>query len=296
MLRRFGFFFLTNILIIMMVSIVMSLLGVGGYVTSTGLNYESLAVFCLVWGMVGSTVSLFLSKFMAKKMMGVEIVTTTGPYAGLVNKVHNLSRSAGLNKMPEVGIYHSPEVNAFATGPSKNNSLVAVSTGLLQSMSDDEVEGVLAHEVAHIKNGDMVTMALLQGVINAFVMFFARIAAFAVQNALNNDEEEGQGISHLAYFITVIVFEMIFGLFGSMVVAYFSRAREFRADAGGAKLAGQGKMIAALERLKGSLDRVDTSQKTMMSMKISSGKGMMALLKSHPDLDVRINALKKKVF
>lgn len=297
MFKRIFLFVLTNILVMVTVSIVLSVLGVNHYVTAAGLNYSSLMIFCLVWGFVGSGISLMLSKFMAKRMMGVEIVDERGQYADLVHKVHSLSRAAGLTKMPEVGVYQSPEVNAFATGPSRNNSLVAVSSGLLQQMTVDEVEGVLAHEVAHVANGDMVTMALVQGVVNAFVMFFARIAAFALQNVLNGDrdEEDRAAGSGLAYHLSVMVFEIAFSFLGMFVVAYFSRIREFRADKGAAQFAGKNKMVAALRRLQQKIDLVNDSNDQIKTMKISSKKGLMSFLSTHPSLEDRIAALERGI-
>lgn len=275
----------------------MNLLGVKPYLTSYGLDYQSLLIFCTVWGMVGSFISLGLSKFMAKRMMGVQIVDNSHHYAGLVNTVHRLAKAANLPKMPEVGVFESPEVNAFATGPSKSNSLVAVSTGMLQSMREDEIEGVLGHEIAHIANGDMVTMALIQGVINAFVMFLARIAAFALQNALSKDDEEGGTVGGLSYYLTTFVFEIIFGFIGMFVVAWFSRQREYRADAGGAKLAGRDKMINALKRLQAQFEHgvFDDRTKEMNAMKISSKDGLMAMLSTHPRLGDRIRRLETGV-
>ena len=296
MFKRFGLFFAMNIAVILMVNIVLSIFNVQPYLTQNGINYQSLMIFCLVWGMVGSFISLSLSKWMAKKMMGVQIVEAHGQYAGLVNTVHKLARSANLTKMPEVGIYDSPEVNAFATGPSKSNSLVAVSTGLLRSMSDDEVEGVLAHEVAHVANGDMVTMALAQGVINAFVMFFARIAAFAIQNALRSDDDESS-VGGWSYYLTAMVFDVIFGIVGAMVLATYSRIREYKADAGGAKLAGRDKMIAALKRLETQYEGngvFDTKNENMNAFKISSRPtGIRALMSTHPKLSLRIARLEQ---
>ncbi len=294
MFKRIFLFVLTNILVMVSVSLVLSILGVGNYMTAAGINYSALMVFCLVWGFVGSGVSLLLSKFMAKRMMGVEIVDDRGQYGDLVRKVHSMARQAGISKMPEVGIYHSPEVNAFATGPSKNNALVAVSTGLLQQMNSDEVEGVLAHEVAHIANGDMVTMALVQGVVNAFVMFFARIAAFALQNFLAGDRDDDRPASSgWAYHLSVMVFEIVFSFLGMFVVAYFSRLREFRADKGGAQYAGKHKMVAALKRLQQKIDFVDDGQDAMKTLKISSNKGLMNFLSTHPRLEDRIAALER---
>lgn len=292
MFKRIGLFLLTNIAVIVMVSIILNLLGVGGYYTPEGIDHTALLIFCGVWGMVGAFISLRMSKFMAKKFMGVQIVDGQGQYAALVNTVHQLAKQANLPKMPEVGVYNSPEVNAFATGPSKKNSLVAVSTGLLQGMRQDEIEGVLAHEISHIENGDMVTMTLIQGVVNAFVMFFARIAAFAVSNFLS-DDEEGQGLGFFAHIMVIMVFELIFGLLGSIVVAFFSRFREFKADAGAARLAGREKMIAALERLK-QQTVIDKRGEGLATLKISNRKtGLANLIATHPSLDDRIKALQR---
>ncbi len=294
MFKRIFLFMLTNILVMVSVSLILSVLGVGNYLTASGINYSALMVFCLVWGFVGSGISLMMSKFMAKRMMGVEIVDDRGQYGDLVRKVHTLSRQAGLTKMPEVGVYQSNEVNAFATGPSKNNSLVAVSTGLLHQMNTEEVEGVLAHEVAHIANGDMVTMALIQGVVNAFVMFFARIAAFALQNFLSGDRDDDRPANTgWAYHISVMVFEIAFSFLGMFVIAYFSRIREFRADSGAAKYAGKHKMISALKRLQQKIDFVDDSQDALKTMKITSKKGLMNFLSTHPTLEDRIAALER---
>jgi len=294
MVKRIFLFVLTNILVMVTVSFFLRILGIGHYVTAAGLDYSALMIFCLIWGFVGSGISLLMSKFMAKRMMGVEIVDERGQYADLVRKVHALARAAGLTKMPEVGVYQSNEVNAFATGPSKNNSLVAVSSGLLQQMTTDEVEGVLAHEIAHVANGDMVTMALVQGVVNAFVMFFARIAAYALQNVMSGDQDdERPATSGFAYHITVMVFEIAFSFLGMFVVAYFSRIREFRADKGGAQFAGKQKMVGALRKLKQKIDFVDDSQDQIKAMKISSKKGLMSFLSTHPSLDDRIAALER---
>jgi heat shock protein HtpX len=292
MFKRLFLFTLTNILVMVTVSIVLGVLGIGQYVTAAGLNYSALMIFCLIWGFVGSGVSLLLSKFMAKTMMGVEIVDDRGRYGDLVRKVHQLAKQAGLEKMPEVGVYESPEVNAFATGPSRNNSLVAVSSGLLAQMNTEEVEGVLAHEVAHIANGDMVTMALIQGVVNAFVMFFARIAAFALQNALRGDRDDDRPAnSGWAYSLSVMVFEIAFSFLGMFVVAWFSRQREFRADKGGAQYAGKYKMVAALKRLQQKIEFLDDSSDNVKTMKISSKKGLLNFLSTHPSLEDRIAAL-----
>ncbi|MES2525679.1 MAG: protease HtpX [Bdellovibrionota bacterium] len=291
MFKRIGLFMLTNILVVATVSIVLSVLGLNNYLTAAGLNYSALMGFCLVWGFVGSGISLLLSKFMAKTMMGVQIVDDRGQYGELVRRVHLLAKQAGLTKMPEVGVYQSPEVNAFATGPSKNNSLVAVSTGLLSQMNADEVEGVLAHEVAHIANGDMVTMALVQGVVNAFVMFFARIASFALAQAMRGDRDDDRPV--VPNFLVTMLFEMVFGFLGMFVVTWFSRLREFRADAGAAKVAGKQKMIAALRRLQQKTNLQGDDQAAFQTLKISSKKGVMAYLSTHPSLEDRIAALER---
>src|SRR5690606_39197901 len=255
--------------------------------------------FCLVWGMVGAFISLGLSRMMAKWTMRVRVVDPRNPgeYRDLVSMVQAMSQKAGLPSLPEIGIYESPDINAFATGPSKKRSLVAVSTGLLQRMDRDQVEGVIAHEVAHIANGDMVTMTLIQGVINAFVMFFARIAAYAVTTAMRRGDSD-QGGGHMMHFMLVIVFQIVFGLLGSIVVAWFSRLREFRADHGGAVYAGRGKMISALQALQfayAPAARDPEDHESFETLKISGRKkagGLMALLATHPPLEERIARLR----
>ena len=288
-MKRILLFMATNLAVMITLSIVLSLLGVGGYITPSGLDYSALMVFCLVWGMGGAFISLQMSRFLAKMAMGVKLVdgrTGQPDLDWLHQAVGQLARKAGL-PMPEVGVYESPEVNAFATGPSKKRSLVAVSSGLLRSMRREEVEGVLAHEVAHIQNGDMVTLTLIQGVMNAFVMFFSRIIANIVRQMV--DEK----ISHIVFFVTTIVFDIAFGVLGSMVVAWFSRAREFRADAGGARLAGKANMIGALQRLMQNKVLVDNAQPQLAAMKINGGKGFLSLISTHPPLEARIAALQR---
>lgn len=293
MFKRIGYFILTNILLLITIQIIVFIVerffGINITVALGGNAY--LLIFSLVFGMGGAFISLMLSKKMAISMMGVQLVDERGQYSELVHMVHNFARQAGLPKMPDVGIYHSPEVNAFATGPSKSNSLVAVSTGLLQRMDRDEVEGVLAHEVAHIENGDMVTMTLIQGVINAIVIFAARILANILVS--NDDEERGIGTSFQEMAI-IIGLEIVFGLLGSIVVAYFSRTREYRADRGGARLAGREKMQKALRRLQVQFENgpIDKRGEAIQSLKISNrGTGLMSLFSTHPSLEKRINAL-----
>ncbi len=290
--KRMAFFSLVNIAIVVMVSVILNVLGIQPYLDANGINYSSLMIFCLLWGTGGAFVSLWMSKWMAKKIYGVQIQDSSGRYGELVQMVHNLARTANLPKTPEVGIYDSPEINAFATGPSKSNSLVAVSTGLLQKMDRAELEGVLGHEVAHISNGDMVTMTLIQGVINAFVMFLARIVASLIDNFMSGDEEGG-GLGFFGYMATIFALEMVFGLLGSMVTAYFSRIREFRADAGCAKMIGREKMIRALESLQKDYGVTAQQQATpMAAMQISSKGKLLQLLSTHPPLEKRIAALR----
>jgi heat shock protein HtpX len=290
--KRVFLFILVNILVVTTISIVLSVLGVRPYLTQNGIDYNSLMIFCLVWGFGGAFISLSLSRIMAKWMMGVKVIDpnqASGPeLTRLVNTVHRLAASAGIQKMPEVGYYESDEVNAFATGPTKNRALVAVSTGLLRRMEWENVEGVLGHEVAHISNGDMVTMTLIQGVINSFVMFFARIIAYAI--SLNVREEN----QHTVRFVVTIVLDILLSLLGAMVVAYFSRIREFRADKGGAQLAGHGKMIGALSALRRATETVEDSHPSYAALKINSRPGgLMALLSSHPPLEERISRLQQ---
>jgi len=248
-------------------------------------------MFSLVWGFGGALISLAISRWMAKQAMGVQLVDGRTGHADLdwlYSTVEQLTRKAGL-LMPEVGIYESPEVNAFATGPSKTRSLVAVSSGLLRSMRREEVEGVLAHEVSHIQNGDMVTMTLIQGVVNAFVIFFARVIANIVRQLV--DEK----VSYLVYTLTAIVLDIALGVLGMVVVAWFSRAREYRADAGAAVLSSRGNMIAALKRLMANKELVDNTQPQLATMKINGGKGFLSLISTHPPLESRIAALEKGV-
>jgi heat shock protein HtpX len=289
--KRIVLFLITNILVMLTISILVQLLGLNRGLSAHGIDYGSLMVFCLVWGMAGSLISLALSRVMAKRMMGVRVIdpNTRDPQEReIVEMVHNLARAARLPAMPEVGYYDSPEVNAFATGPTKSRALVAVSSGLWQRMSRDEVEGVLGHEITHVSNGDMVTMTLLQGVVNAFVLFFARVIAFAVSQ---NVRDENRG---MVQFGIVMVLQIVLSLLGAVVVAAFSRWREFRADRGGAQLAGRGKMIAALERLRRNVELVDTRQESLATLKIAGGPSRMAsLFASHPPLEVRIARLQQ---
>jgi heat shock protein HtpX len=288
--KRIFLFLLTNIAVVLTLTIILSVLGVGDYLSDSGIDIGGLATFCFIWGMGGAFISLQMSRFIAKRSVGARVVNgQTGheELDWLYATVARLTTQASL-PMPEVAVWESPEVNAFATGPSKSRSLVAVSTGLLRSMRREEVEGVIAHEVAHIANGDMVTMTLLQGVVNAFVMFLARIIAYAVSRG---DSRQGNG--HGSNFMLVIVLQMVLGILGSMITAWFSRQREFRADSGGASLAGRGNMIAALRRLAANKQLVDNGQPALATLKISGAPGWMMLFSTHPPLEVRIAALEQ---
>jgi heat shock protein HtpX len=298
--KRIFLFLIVNVLIITTISIILNLLNVQPYLNSYGLDYQSLMIFCLIWGFGGAFISLALSRMMAKWMLGVRLIdprTTGTTERQLVETVHQLARAAGLSVMPEVGIYNSPEVNAFATGPSRRRSLVAVSSGLLNRMSQDELEGVLGHEISHISNGDMVTMTLIQGVVNAFVMFLARALAYALSGIGNRGKSSGN--SYLIFNVLVIVFQIVFMILGSLVVAAYSRYREFRADKGGASLAGRDKMISALESLKQlqEIRDVRVEKPAFQSMKIShqERRGLLAFFATHPSLELRIQRLKDLV-
>jgi heat shock protein HtpX len=299
MAKRVLLFVATNIAILVTVSIVMAVLQATGLVdTRYGLSQGALMVFCLVWGMGASLVSLALSRKIAKWSMGVKLVNGQTGNADLdwfFNTVGHLSRQANL-PMPEVGFYESPEVNAFATGPSKNRSLVAVSTGLLQKMNRSEVEAVLGHEISHVANGDMVTMTLIQGVVNAFVLYLSYIVAGIARAALS-ERDSNRGPSFLAVMAGHVVFiaaQIAFGMLGSMITAWYSRRREFRADAGGAALAGRQNMIGALRRLMTTRQLVDASNQQLATLKIAGGgKGIMALISTHPPLEMRIAALER---
>jgi heat shock protein HtpX len=296
MVKRILLFMAVNLLVMLTITTILSVLGIGRYITPYGLDYSALAAFCLIWGMVGSLISLSLSRIMAKMMMGVQVIdpNSGGQEGELVRTVYNLARAARLPAMPEVGIYESPEVNAFATGPMKSRSLVAVSSGLLDQMNQAQLEGVLGHEIAHIANGDMVTMTLLQGVINAFVMFFSRVIAFAITQAMSRGDNEREGSRNnwwLNYAITMVL-EIVFSILGMILVAYFSRRREFRADAGGAQFAGRENMVGALRALQTYVERVDESHQSLRAFKINGGRSkFFALFSTHPPLAERIERL-----
>jgi heat shock protein HtpX len=297
---RILLFLLTNAAILLLISILFHLLGLGDYMQQRGvpLRLDGLLLSSAVIGMSGSFISLAMSKWMAKKSMGVHVIERPANQteAWLVDTIRRQSQKLGIG-MPEVGIFNTPEPNAFATGMSKNNSLVAVSTGLLQRMNQDEIEAVLGHEMSHVANGDMVTMGLLQGVVNTFVYFFASIAGYVVDRVLlrsGDDEREGGGYGP-AYYITQMVAQLLLSVLATMIVMWFSRRREFHADAGGAQLAGRSKMIEALRALQRAHDPHDLPGE-MAAFGISGGmgSGFSKLFLSHPPLEERIAALQNQ--
>jgi heat shock protein HtpX len=285
-------FLATNIAVLLLVSVVFNLLGFESILASNGvdLDLNSLLVFCALFGFSGSIISLLLSKFMAKRGTGTVVIETprNRDEQWLLETVQTLATEAGIG-MPEVGVFPSDNANAFATGWNRNNALVAVSTGLLRRFEEREVRAVLAHEIGHVANGDMITLSLIQGVVNTFVMFFARIIGHTVDRVVFKTER-GYGIG---YFVVTIVAEIILGILASMIVMWFSRYREYRADAAGARLAGRDGMIAALMRLKAEqgLPQDLPGEMTAFGIRSGSGSGLAALLRSHPPLDERIKAL-----
>jgi len=288
-MKRIFLFILTNLAVVAVISITLRLLGVDRWVDETGgINFSALLVMSAVIGFAGSLISLAMSKWSAKRMVGAQVIDNPSDPTErwLVDTVKRQALSAGIG-MPEVAIYDAPDVNAFATGWNRNNALVAVSTGLLRNMSREEAEAVLAHEISHVANGDMVTLALIQGVVNTFVIFFAKLFGYFVDRViLKNDR--GHGIGMIA---AEIVAQLVLGVLASMIVMWFSRQREFRADAGGANLAGRQKMIAALERLKVNHEQA-TLPEQMAAFGISGGKSFAKLFMTHPPLDERIEALR----
>ncbi|WP_417614943.1 protease HtpX [Oceanisphaera sp.] len=289
-MKRILLFIATNLAVVLVLGVVLNIV-----FSVLGINRSSvggLLVFCAVFGFGGAFISLLISKWMAKRAYNVQVIEQPRNEMEhwLLSTVTRQAQQAGIG-MPEVGIYDSPEMNAFATGASRNSSLVAVSSGLMYSMSRDEAEAVLAHEVSHIANGDMVTMTLLQGVVNTFVMFFARMVANLISSVLSNDEEEeGGGMGGIAYFATVMVLELVFGILASIIVMWFSRLREYRADEGAARLVGKEKMISALQRLgQGPQAELEGS---LAAFGIN-GRGKSELFMSHPPLEKRIQSLRE---
>lgn len=288
-MKRIFLFLATNMAIVLVLSVTMRLLGVEPYLNANGLNLTSLLIFAAVMGFGGSFISLAISKWSVKQSMGVHVIEAPANSTEfwLLETIRKYSQEAGI-RMPEVGIYESPDVNAFATGMSKNSSLIAVSTGLLQQMTRQEAEAVLGHEVAHAANGDMVTLALIQGVVNTFVMFLSRVIGHLVDRVVFKTER-GTGP---AFFVTMIVAELVLGILASIIVMWFSRQREFRADRGGASLAGRRNMIAALERLNSLHPQPLPDKMAAFGIAGGVGGGLKRLFMTHPPLEERIAALK----
>ncbi len=287
-MKRIGLFILTNIAVIAVAMLAMNILGVGSYMEGTSLNLNNLFMFALIFGFAGSFISLAMSKWIAKISTGAKVIEQprNADEQWLVDTVKRQAEKAGI-KTPEVAIYDSPEPNAFATGMTKNSSLVAVSTGLMRNMRQNEVEAVLGHEVAHVANGDMVTMALLQGVLNTFVIFFAKIVAYVVDRVILKNEEAGHS---LTFIVVDVIAQLLFGILASIIAMWFSRKREFHADNGGAYLAGKENMIAALRRLQTMTPGELPDQ--MAALGISANKSKIGqLFASHPPLEERIAAL-----
>ncbi|MCC8986557.1 MAG: protease HtpX [Candidatus Contendobacter sp.] len=292
-MKRILLFLTTNLAVVLLLGFVARLLGVDRFLYQSGLNLPSLLIFAAIFGMGGSLISLLMSKWVAKRSVGAQVIEqpSTQTERWLVETVQRQAQAAGIG-MPEVAIYDSPEPNAFATGANRNAALVAVSTGLLQQMSAEEAEAVLGHEVTHVANGDMVTLSLLQGVLNTFVIVLARVVGYAVDQFLAKDNQRGPGIG---YYLASFVMELLFGFLASLIVMWFSRYREFHADAGGARLAGRSKMIAALERLQ-QLHEPSQLPSQMAAFGITGGlsDGLRKLLMTHPPLEERIAALRQQ--
>lgn len=293
---RVGLFLLTNLAVLLVASLTLSFLGFDGFMAANGVDLDltQLLIFCAIFGVSGSLISLFLSKWMAKRAMGVEIIEHPQNQVErwLIKTVESLSKEAGID-MPEVGVFHSDASNAFATGWNKNDALVAVSTGLLQRFHDEEIRAVLGHEIGHVANGDMVTLSLIQGVVNTFVMFFARIIGHTVDRVIFKTER-GHGIG---FYVATIISEIILAILASMIVAYFSRWREYRADAAGAALTSRRAMVAALSRLQMEQEMASGLKDELTAFGIRGGQaklGWRALFRTHPPLQDRIAALSQQ--
>ncbi|VEL95382.1 heat shock protein [Alteromonas sp. 76-1] len=290
-MKRVFLFLVTNLAVVLVLGIVLNIVFAAFGIDNRSIT--GLLVFSAVFGFGGALISLAMSKWIAKRSTGAQVIDnpTTPTEHWLINMVSAQAKKAGIG-MPEVAIYDSPEINAFATGMNKNNALVAVSSGLLNGMSEDEAEAVLAHEVSHIANGDMVTLTLIQGVVNTFVIFLARVIAGAISNAARGSNNGSSALGGFAYYGIVFVLEMLFGILASIIVMWFSRQREYRADAGSAKLVGRQKMIAALTRLKSNSE--SQLDGTMMAFGISGKSAFSELFMSHPPLDKRIDVLRRR--
>ncbi len=282
-----------NVAVLIMITTIFTVFGLEPYLTNQGLNLISLLIFSAIIGFSGAFISLLISRWMAKKIFRIKVVESpqSTEETFLFQTIQSLATRAGIS-MPTVGIYPSAEVNAFATGPTRNRALVAVSAGLLAKFSKEEIEGVLAHEMSHVASGDMLTMALMQGVLNTFVVFISRVLAYLVESAIGKDSE---GINYLVYWIASIVFEIIFGILAGLILSAFSRRREFSADAGGASFAGKSKMIAALKRLQTCAQQVDTSKKqaSFATLKIADKPSHLRWWSTHPSLETRIERLQQ---
>ncbi len=295
-MKRIVLFVLTNLAVVAVLSIVLSLLGVDRWMTNRGINYKMLLVFSLVIGFGGSFFSLGISKWMAKHAYGIQVIqqSRNEAEAWLINEIRGLAGKAGV-AMPEVGVYESPEVNAFATGPSRNNALVAVSSGLIRNLNTRQIQGVLAHEVSHIANGDMVTMTLLQGTLNTFVIFLSRVLGFAIDQFLRRGGDDRRGVG-MGYYIGYFICQIVLGLLATLIVSAYSRRREFRADAMGAHLEGKDAMIGALQRLKQITEGggvIDDRSPAISAFKINNPSALWHLFASHPPLEERIAALER---
>ncbi len=296
-MKRVFLFLATNIAILLVLSIVLHITGANRFFNNQhgGLDYSTLMLYSVIIGFTGSFISLWISKWMAKMSYNIQVIQTPADadQEWLVGTIRHLAAKARV-QMPEVGIYESPEANAFATGPSRSNSLVAVSSGLLRAMEKNEIEGVLAHEMTHVSNGDMVTMTLLQGVLNTFVIFLSRIAASLIDQMLRkNDDDSGPGFG---FFIASMIFQLILGFLASLIVMAFSRHREFRADAGAAQLTGKASMIGALRRLQQIMESdpiIDDRSTALSAFKINGKPHETNIMASHPSLEARIEALEK---
>jgi len=296
-MKRILLFLVTNIAVLVVLSIVLRLLGVDRILDESGMNLNmvNLLIFAAVFGFGGAFISLAMSKWMAKRMMGAQVITNpqSATETWLVDTVKKHAQMANIG-MPEVAIFNSPSPNAFATGMNKNKALVAVSAGLLHAMNKEEVEAVIGHEISHVANGDMITLSLIQGVVNTFVIFLSRIVGHFVDRVILKNEEEGHGIG---FFVTSLVAQIVFGILASVIVMWFSRKREFIADAGGAKLAGTQNMINALEALKrGTAEPLPDQMAAFGINGKPSGHGLKLLFMSHPPLEDRIEALKKLTY
>jgi heat shock protein HtpX len=291
---RIVLFVLTNLAIMLVLSVVASIFGLDRWAYAhSGINLAGMLVFCALFGVGGSLVSLLLSKTMAKMSVGAQVIQAprNASEQWLFDTVARHAQNAGIG-MPEIAVYDAPEMNAFATGASKNHALVAVSTGLLRSMNCDEVAAVLGHEISHVANGDMVTLALIQGVVNTFVMFLARVLGSLIDNAISGNRDSREGGYGIGYFVITMVLQMVLGVLATMIVMWFSRWREFRADAGGARLGGRANMISALRTLSG--DRGDAGlPKALVAFGIAGEGGMARLFMSHPPIAERIAALQQ---